>query len=109
MKSSSSAISPRARALVWLLTAVYFASYFTRINFSVMLVKICADLNAPKTALAVVLTGLTVTYGVGQVLSGIIGDKLPAPFLLTGGLAIATLCNLLLPFVPSIPAMTEIW
>lgn len=109
MKSSANKISPRARALVWLLTAVYFASYITRINFSVMLVKICADLNAPKTALAVVLTGLTVTYGVGQVLSGIIGDKLPAPMLLTAGLSIAALCNIALPCIPSIPVMTLLW
>lgn len=109
MKSHSLTISPRARTLVWLLTLVYFASYFTRINFAVMLVKICADLGVEKTAVAIVLTGLTVTYGIGQVLSGIIGDKVSAPLLLSVGLGLATLCNLTLPLTSSIPIMTAIW
>ncbi|MBR2132539.1 MAG: MFS transporter [Oscillospiraceae bacterium] len=109
MKRSAGPISPHARKLVWMLTAVYFASYFTRINFAVMLVKICADLGAPKTAVAIVLTGLTVTYGAGQILSGIIGDKLPAPVLLSIGLALATLCNITLPLTSSISLMTAIW
>ena len=109
MKDPTSPISSRGKQLVWLLTAVYFASYFTRINFAVMLVKICADLAAPKTSLAIVLAGLTVTYGAGQIFSGIIGDKLPAPALLTLGLSIATLCNLLLPLFTAIPAMTAVW
>lgn len=109
MKFSARKIRPHAKTLVWLLTLVYFASYITRINFAVMLVRICTDLNAEKTALAVVLTGLTVTYGMGQILSGIIGDKISPALLLTVGLSVASLCNLLLPLCPSIPAMTAVW
>ena len=40
----NSAIGKRARIISYILTLVYFASYCTRINFTVMLVKIGSDM-----------------------------------------------------------------
>ena len=102
-------ISKNAKIITLLCTMVYFASYLTRINFAVMLVKICADMNAAKTELAVVVTGLTIVYGVGQIISGFLGDKIKPRYMLSAGLSLAALCNILMFFTASIPVMTVIW
>ncbi len=77
----SQAIRSRAKIIAWTLMLVYFASYVTRINFAVIMVKICSDMSLEKTVLAIVVTGLTVTYGAGQVVSGFLGDKLRAEWM----------------------------
>ena len=102
-------LRPRAKAIAWMCLLVYFASYIMRINFTVLLVKVCSDLQVEKTALAAVVTGLTVTYGVGQVISGFIGDRLRPQHLLSFGLALAAACNVALFFCRSIPLMTGVW
>ena len=102
-------IRPRARWIAWMCTLVYFASYLMRINFTVMLVKICSDMQVEKTDLAVVVTGLTVAYGVGQVVSGLIGDKIPPQLLLSAGLTLAGACNIAMFFCGSVPLMAVVW
>ena len=102
-------IRPIAKRIGWLLMLTYFASYVTRINFAVMLVKICSDLNQPKTAMAIVVTGLTVTYGFGQILSGFMGDKMKAQRMISVGLAIACITNAAMTVCHSIPLMTAVW
>ena len=69
-------IRKRAKQICWLLTLIYFASYVTRINFAVMMVKICSEMQVEKTALAGIVTALTVAYGTGQIISGYIGHLL---------------------------------
>ncbi|MBQ9760276.1 MAG: MFS transporter [Clostridia bacterium] len=105
----SQLIRSRAKAIAWTLMLVYFASYVTRINFAGMMVKICSDMNMEKTALAIVVTGLTVTYGVGQIISGFMGDKIRAEYMIMGGLMIAGLANIAMTFCQSVVLMTVVW
>ena len=86
-------VSPRVRGIAWTFTLVYFASYLLRINFAVMIVKICAEMALPKSSLAVVVTALTVAYGIGQVVSGLLGDQLKPQLMLTVGIGVAVFCN----------------
>lgn len=102
-------IGNRAKVLSYLLMLVYFASYCTRINFAVMLVKVGSDMAVTKEALAVVVTALTISYGGGQIISGVLGDRIKAPLLLTVGLGAASVCNVLMFFAPTIPIMTVVW
>ena len=112
-------ISGRARALAWLLTIVYFASYLTRKNFNVMISAIAESMatgNAPgaleamETELSVIPVGLTIAYAVGQILSGLLGDRIKPQYLLTFGLGLAAVCNIVMPFASSsVPWMTVIW
>ena len=102
-------IRPKATRIGLLFSAVYFASYVMRINFAVMLVKICSDMALPKTALAIVITGLTVTYGAGQIVSGFLGDRFDPRKLLTCGLSLAIVSNVTMFFCHSVPVMTVVW
>lgn len=98
-----------AKWIAWLCTLVYFASYVMRINFTVMLVKICSEMQVDKIDLAVVVTGLTVAYGAGQIVSGLIGDRIKPQHLLTCGLCLAGACNLIMSLCSYIPLMTVVW
>ncbi|MBQ7336537.1 MAG: MFS transporter [Clostridia bacterium] len=102
-------IRPKAKKIAWMLAFIYFSSYTMRINFAVMLVKVCTEMQAAKTELAVVITALTVAYGVGQVISGLMGDKINPAYLLSAGLGLAIVCNGLMFFCGNIPAMTVVW
>ncbi len=105
----SSQIRGKAKAIAWTLSLVYFSSYLMRINFAVMMVKIISELQVEKTALSVVVTGLTVTYGIGQVVSGFLGDRIKPQLLLTSGTILAAVCNIAMFFCHTIPAMTVVW
>ena len=104
-----STISKNTKKIAYLLAVVYFTSYCMRVNLAVMLVKICSEMQVEKSALAIVVTGLTVAYGTGQVIRGFLGDRIKPQHIIPAGLALAVLCNVGIFFSSTIPAMTVIW
>lgn len=101
--------SPAVIGLTWLCTAVYFCSYLTRINFSAVIVEMIAAEHYTKTALSVAVTGLSLAYGAGQLLSGYLGDKVRPERLIFIGLLASSVLNLLIPFCGSTLLMTIVW
>ena len=104
-----SKIAPAAQKIAYFLAAVYFTSYCMRVNLAVMLVKICSEMKVEKSELAIVITGLTIAYGIGQVVSGFLGDRLKPYHIIPAGLTLAVLCNVGIFFSSTVPAMTVIW
>ena len=104
-----STIAPRTKKIAYFLALVYFTSYCMRINLAVMLVKICSEMQVEKSALAIVITGLTIAYGTGQVISGFLGDRVKPQHIIPAGLSLAVACNVGIFFASTIPAMTVIW
>ena len=103
-------VQPRTRAIAWLLCLAYFASYVMRINLSVVIVEVYTSLDKTKDDVAVILTALTIAYGLGQILCGVLGDKIKPRLMLTIGFGMAIACNITMFFVSeSIIAMTIIW
>lgn len=111
----SLAISKKAKIISWLCTLVYFGSYMTRKNFNAMMLYVIRDFGEAtgliaddlKVQLAVILTGMTISYGIGQVVCGFIGDKIKAQYMLTGGLALAATTNILMA-VPGVASIDNI-
>ena len=98
------------KPLAWLLALIYFSSYVTRINFAAVLQEIITDTGYAKSQLSVILVALSITYGVGQIVNGIIGDHVKPQNLILCGLASATVINILFPFcVGSVALMTVMW
>ena len=102
-------VKGRVRAISWLLSLVYFSSYVMRINFTVLLVKVCSELGKEKGELAVVVTALTVTYGIGQIVCGVLGDKIKPRIMISCGIALAAVCNISFFFTSNVLLMTVIW
>ena len=104
-----STIPKKTKKIAYLLAVVYFTSYCMRVNLAVMLVKICSEMQVEKSALAIVITGLTVAYGTGQIISGFLGDRFKPQHIIPAGLFLAVVCNVGIFFASTIPAMTVIW
>ena len=64
------------RPLLWALTVVYFASYMMRVNLAAVIQEIVTDTGFEKSTLSVILISLSITYGLGQILNGVIADKI---------------------------------
>lgn len=98
------------KALVFMCSLVYFVSYLTRINYSAVLVEIMKSEGYPKPAASIPLTGLFIVYGVGQLISGVLGDKFSPEKIVFCGLLITSGMNIILPFVSSsVVLMTVTW
>ena len=97
-------------SLVFLCAIIYFVSYVTRINYSAVLVEIMKSEGFTKTAASVPLTGLFIVYGVGQLISGVLGDKFSPEKIIFFGLFLTAAMNITLPFAAvSTKMMTVVW
>lgn len=103
-KKTTSAVS-----LVLLCAVTYFVSYLTRLNYSAVLLEIQKSTGFSREALSVAVTGLSVCYGAGQLVSGFFGDRINPRYLIGGGLCLTALMNALLPLCPNTALMTVVW
>lgn len=99
----------RGGAVAYLLSLTYVISYITRINYGAVLVEMVDATGFSKTALSVALTGSFITYGLGQIISGFIGDKFQPKRLVLLGLLISVLINFLIPFCETSTQMALFW
>lgn len=96
--------------LTLILSLVYFTSYVTRLNLSAIVQEVINSTGYSKTSFSFVLVALSITYGVGQVVNGIIGDKVKPQLVILIGLTFATITNFIFPFFSfSITILTILW
>ncbi len=89
--------------------AVYFASYCTRINYGAAIIAVAADLGVAKNIASIASTGLFITYGTGQLISGFLGDRMPPHRLIFTGLFGASVINVCMGFASGIWPMIVLW
>ncbi len=99
----------QVRALTFLCSSIYFFSYLTRINYKAVLAEIVSTEGISKEDAALALTGLFITYGLGQLVSGWLGDRIRPKYLICGGLLLASAMNVLMPLNTDKVSMTVIW
>lgn len=97
------------RALVALTFMVYFFSYAMRLDFSACIVSLTADLGLSNTAASAAVTGSYITYGIGQVLFGVLGDRVPPVRIITVAMIGTVLVNLFVSGLSSIVWITVLW
>lgn len=96
-------------AMIFLFSLVYFVSYITRINYAAALIEIVRCEGISKELASLALTGSAITYGIGQLISGFLGDKIKPYYLIAFGLLCASATNFLIPVNPSAGYMTAVW
>ncbi len=67
------------------------------------------DLELEKDIVGFSLTLSFITYGAGQLVSGYMGDRIAPRYLITAGLAVTAICNILVGASRSISAIYVIW
>lgn len=99
----------QVRKLALLLGSVYMISYITRINFGAIISEMEYATGISRSLLSMSITGSFITYGIGQIVSGILGDRFSPKKLMSLGLAMTILMNLAIPFCTSPYAMLAAW
>lgn len=95
--------------LAFLFSLTYMISYMTRTNFGAVEVAMEKDMKVSPELLGLAVTGSFVTYGVGQIISGIIGDRISPKKMVSYGLWLTVAMNILLPFCKNPYQMVVIW
>lgn len=102
--------SKQTKAFIALCAIVYFVSYITRNSYSSAISEITEALGTTKDATGLVGTAAFLTYGIGQIICGVLGDYIAPRFLILAGVGATSLCNLLMPFMGgNITAMVALW
>ena len=99
----------QTNGLVLLFTATYMISYITRINYGAIISEMQTATGFSKSLLSMSLTGSFITYGLGQVVSGICGDKISPKKLVLWGLLATVVMNLLIPVCADPYQMLIVW
>lgn len=94
---------------VLLFSVAYFVSYITRINFGAIIAEMEIATGYSRTLLSASITGSFITYGTGQIVSGIFGDRVSPKKLVSVGFIITALMNLIIPFAPNAYFMAALW
>ena len=80
--------------LTALAPAVYFTSSVSRINLAAVMVELIHSGFAENTAVALALTVCSITYGLGQILSGWLGDRYRPQNVIVAGFLLTASMNL---------------
>ena len=100
--SKSSSVEAWQRRIFLILWITYASFYIGRVNISVALPGTKADVGAIGTA-------LFWAYAIGQFINGQLGDKFGSRVLITVGLTVSALMNLLFGFSQALGVMIIIW
>lgn len=87
----------------------YFFAYFGRMNYSACMSAIIIAEGYSKGMVGLVGTGLFITYGLGQIFSGFLGDYVAPRKMIVVGLIGSSLCNLGMCLAPSLNFMILVW
>lgn len=97
------------KAVVALGFLVYFFSYAMRLDYSASIVAIVSDLKITNTMASWAVTGSFITYGVGQVICGIVGDKVSPTKMISVAMLGTILVNTSVSFCSNIWLITVLW
>ena len=94
--------------IIALCSLVYFVSYFSRKDFAAVMAGMISEGAIGRSNAGLVGTMLFAFYGVGQLISGYLGDKIKPKYILLSGLLATAVCNALMPIIPEW-AMIVVW
>lgn len=88
----------------------YASYYLVRVNLPVAIPGMIAEFGISKTEIGIVLSALFATYAFGQFVSGQLGDKFGAKKIVTLGLVVSSVLNLIFGFTGNfVIGMAIIW
>lgn len=97
------------KGIIFLCSLVYFTSYFARKSFAVTSVEIIKSGFLDKSTAGLIGTALFAMYGVGQIISGLLSDRLSPKALILVGLSTTAVCNLLMSLITVPYLMIPVW
>lgn len=99
----------RANRLYMFCWIAYFTSYLLRYDYTACLSEILVKEALTESHAGLVTTALFITYAIGQLCSGVLGDRIKPDKIILSGLAVSSLTNLVFPFAQGYVWMTILW
>lgn len=96
-------------SVVWLFALTYMISYITRINYGAVISEMVISTGYSKQLLSLAVTGSFVTYGLGQIVSGALGDMFSPKRLISFGFLLTSVMNFLIPLCKDPFEMLVVW
>lgn len=96
-------------SLTMLFMITYMVSYITRINYGAVISEMETESGISRTLLSMALTGSFITYGSGQIISGILGDRFSPKKIIAIGLVATSAMNALIPLCENAYQMLSVW
>lgn len=93
-------------ALCWL---VYTCSYIGKLSYNANIVQIGPAFGVTKDECGMVSSFFFFAYGIGQVVNGMMCKRYNIKYVIYGALTVASIMNLLVPFVTSFALVKYIW
>lgn len=87
----------------------YFMSYMTRLNYAACMVELQSALGIGKSIAGLPVTACFLSYGFGQIVCGILGDRFRPQMMIFAGLAGASACNLAVACFPWMGIIVPVW
>ncbi|MCZ6673436.1 MAG: MFS transporter [Verrucomicrobia bacterium] len=95
--------------VLWVLWLTYGSFYFCRTNISAAIPGIEAELGFSKAQIGLILGGLKLAYGIGQLVNGQLAEKFSARKLLTIGMLGSAILNVVFGFGAAVYFLLFIW
>ncbi len=95
--------------LTLLFCVVYFTSYITRINYGALVIAIADSLNISNSLAGLPISFSFMSYGIGQLIAGYLGDKIDSKKIISTGLLITALMNVSIVLTKDIMIITILW
>ena len=99
----------KSRLIVIVLWLLYASAYYGRTCYSSAMTVIISNGIYSKTQIGLVGTAFFICYGTGQILSGIIGDKVNPFWMILTGIAGSGICCFFMAASKSVTSMMIIW
>ena len=96
----------RTVATLWI---TYASFYLCRVNMSVALPEIMRVFGYSKVDVGAIGSAMFIAYGVGQLINGLLGDRVGARAMMSLGLTASALLNLVFGFSSTLGVMMVIW
>lgn len=88
--------NPNNGTLFFLCWIAYFSTYICRLNYSAVMPELSASGLFSESQIAAVSSAFFICYGLGQLVSGAVGDKLSPRYMIFGGVLISGVSNILI-------------
>ena len=88
---------------------IYVSAYLGRINLSITIPYLQNEQGFTKAALGILASGFFCTYAAGQLVNGVLGDRIQVRYFISLGLLVSGLCNILFCIFPVFPLMFIAW
>lgn len=99
----------KSKLIVAAMWVLYCASYFIRTCYAATIAPLAEEGIYSKGEIGLIGTAFFICYGVGQLISGLIGDKINPFFMVMFGSVLGAVCCFLMPVAGSLGVLISVW